>query len=193
MPDVERRYLATTLEARAGKSDTRTIGGYGAVYNRLSENLGGFVERVDPGFFAKSKGDGWPGVVARYQHDDSFILGTSRSGTLRLSTDDTGLLYEVDLPESRADVYELVQRGERVGRGHGEEDARDRPSGKDDERPFQPAAAAPGCSRKARRVCRSISSSSRFSCSISCSISASVAQSAVTDSMPFGWRTRRWR
>jgi phage head maturation protease len=56
--DIERRFNRATLEARAGKSANRTIGGYGAVYNRLSDNLGGFVERVDPTFFNKSQVSG---------------------------------------------------------------------------------------------------------------------------------------
>ena len=50
--------------------------------------------------------------MARYNHDDNQLLGTSRAGTLRLGVDDVGLEYQVDLPNSRADVYELVQRGD---------------------------------------------------------------------------------
>ena len=41
-----------------------------------------------------------------------MLLGTSRAGTLRLGIDEVGLTYEVDLPQSRSDVYELVQRGD---------------------------------------------------------------------------------
>jgi HK97 family phage prohead protease len=51
-------------------------------------------------------------VVARYNHDDNQLLGTSRAGTLRLGVDEVGLTYAVDLPTARADVYELVQRGD---------------------------------------------------------------------------------
>jgi HK97 family phage prohead protease len=111
MSDLERRWTPVPVEIRAaGDSGKMTIGGYAAKYNRTSQNLGGFVERIDPGFFAKSRGDGWPGVLARYNHDDNMLLGTSESGTLRLGTDKVGLTYEVDVPQARADVYELVQR-----------------------------------------------------------------------------------
>lgn len=110
MSDAERRYTSVPVEIRA--SDKNTIGGYAAKFNRMSQNLGGFVERIDPGFFNKSRGDGWPGVVARYNHDDNMLLGTIGGGTLRLKIDDVGLEYEVDLPQARADVYELVQRGD---------------------------------------------------------------------------------
>ncbi|MCH9730830.1 MAG: HK97 family phage prohead protease [Actinomycetia bacterium] len=34
------------------------------------------------------------------------------AGTLRLSLDSVGLTYDADLPSSRADVYELVTRGD---------------------------------------------------------------------------------
>jgi HK97 family phage prohead protease len=91
---------------------TRSIGGYAAKFNKLSQNLGGFVERIDPAFFNKSAADGWPGVLARYNHDDNMLLGTTTGGTLRLSLDGVGLVYEVDPPSHRSDVVELVGRGD---------------------------------------------------------------------------------
>lgn len=112
MTDAERRFTSVRVEVRAGSDDTMTIGGYAAKFMRMSQNLGGFVEQIDRGFFNKSRGDGWPGVVARYNHDDMSLLGTSDAGTLRLGIDDVGLDYAVDLPRSRADVHELVQRGD---------------------------------------------------------------------------------
>jgi hypothetical protein len=110
MSDAERRFTSVRVEIRSEK--TNTIGGYAAKFNRSSQNLGGFVERIDPGFFNKSRGDSWPGVVARYNHDDNMLLGTTGAGTLRLSVDEVGLAYDVDLPAARADVRELVQRGD---------------------------------------------------------------------------------
>lgn len=111
MTDAERRFTSVPVEVRAA-ADKRTIGGYAAKFDRMSQNLGGFVERIAPGFFNKSRGDGWPGVLARYNHDDNMVLGTIGGGTLRLSVDEIGLVYDVDLPQARADVYELVQRGD---------------------------------------------------------------------------------
>jgi len=112
MTNAERRFTSVRVEVRADSTDTRTIGGYAAKFDKLSRNLGGFVERIDRGFFNKSRGDGWPGVIARYNHDDNQLLGTTRAGTLRLDVDDVGLAYAVDTPKARADVYELVQRGD---------------------------------------------------------------------------------
>lgn len=112
MLDAERRSARGLVEVRADSGQTRTIGGYAAKFNTLSKNLGGFVERIDPGFFAKSEGDGWPDVMARYNHEDEYLLGTTAGATLRLAVDGTGLDYAADLPAARADVYELVQRGD---------------------------------------------------------------------------------
>lgn len=110
---AERRFTLVPVELRAkGDGAKRTIGGYAALFQRLSQNLGGFVEQVEPTFFNKSRGDGWPDVMCRYNHDDNKLMGTSGAGTLRLSVDDTGLLYDVDPPVSRADVVELVERGD---------------------------------------------------------------------------------
>lgn len=111
MTDLERRYTPVTVEARATQ-EKRTIGGYAAVFERPSRNLGGFVEVVDPGAFSQSRADGWPDVIARYNHDDNMVLGTTGAQTLRLHVDNRGLLYEVEPPESRRDIYELVERGD---------------------------------------------------------------------------------
>lgn len=111
MTDAERRFTSVPVEIRAG-SEKKIIGGYAAKFERHSQNLGGFVERIAPGAFNKSRGDGWPGVIARYNHDDNMVLGTIGGGTLRLGVDEVGLTYEVDVPQGRADIYELVQRGD---------------------------------------------------------------------------------
>lgn len=110
MDAIERRFTKLTVELRAKESGS--IGGYAAVFNRLSRNLGGFVEKVAPVAFNDSRGRDWPDVVARFNHDDGFVLGTSGSGSLTLRVDDTGLDYEVKPPQSRADIVELVERGD---------------------------------------------------------------------------------
>ena len=111
MTELERRFTPGQVEVRAS-SEKRTIGGYAAKFNRASQNLGGFVEFIAPTAFNRSRGNGFPDVMARYNHDDNMLLGTSNARTLQLDIDDVGLLYSVDLPASRADVYELVQRGD---------------------------------------------------------------------------------
>lgn len=111
MSDAERRFTSVPVEIRAG-ADKLTIGGYAAKFDRMSQNLGGFVESIRTSFFNKSRGDGWPNVMARHNHHDNMLLGTSGAGTLRLKLDEIGLDYAVDVPQTRMDVYELVQRGD---------------------------------------------------------------------------------
>jgi HK97 family phage prohead protease len=109
--DVERRFTPGQVEVRAAK-DSRAVGGYALKFNTQSRNLGGFVEQINTSALNKSRGDGWPEVMARYNHDDNMLLGTTAARTLRLTLDEVGLVYEVDVPQARADVYELVQRGD---------------------------------------------------------------------------------
>ena len=115
MTEFERRFTPGQVEVRAADPERRTIGGYAAKFNKPSQNLGGFVEFIAPSAFNRSRGNDWPDALARYNHDDNMLLGTTSARTLRLDIDDVGLVYEVDVPRSRDDVYELVQRGD-VGR-----------------------------------------------------------------------------
>ena len=48
-------------------------------------------------------------------HDPNIVLGRTKSGTLRLSSDQRGLRFECDLPESRSDLAEAVARGDLDG------------------------------------------------------------------------------
>lgn len=111
MRELERRYTKAPAEIRATDGGKK-IGGYAAMFRKESTNLGGFVEDIDPTAFNKSRGDGWPDVMARYNHDDNMLLGTVAAETLSLDIDDTGLAYEVTPPSTRADVLELVARGD---------------------------------------------------------------------------------
>ena len=112
MSESERRFTPGRVEVRAAATEKRTIGGYAAKFNRPSQNLGGFIEVIDAKAFNRSAGNDWPDVLARYNHDNNLLLGTTAARTLRLSLDDTGLVYDVDVPQARSDVYELVQRGD---------------------------------------------------------------------------------
>jgi hypothetical protein len=111
--EPERRYTSSRVEARAAEgTGGPRIAGYAARFNKYSEDLGGWIERIAPSAFNMSKGVGWPRVVARYNHDPNMILGTIAGGTLTLTTDEVGLFYEVEPPRTRADVVELVERGD---------------------------------------------------------------------------------
>jgi HK97 family phage prohead protease len=120
---VERRSTPVTVTAEPG---SRVIGGYAAIFGKSSRMMpiptrpgGTFVEQVAPGFFDEARTAGWPGlhgegVVARFNHSDMHTLGNTRSGSLQLSVDSTGLEYRTDVPRSRDDVLDLVVRGDIV-------------------------------------------------------------------------------
>lgn len=113
MRDLEMRHVSQPAEFRSADDGPGTLEGYAIVFNKYSQNLGGFVERVDPNAATKSVADKLP-VVARYNHDDNFLLGTIEGGTLRLEVDDIGVRYIVDLPDTSAgrDVAVLGKRGD---------------------------------------------------------------------------------
>lgn len=108
MPSSERRSAPTEFEVRASKGDSKgvMVVGHAAMFGRMSQNLGGFVECIAECAFDRSLGDN-PDVRALINHDPSMLLGRTRSGTLRVSKDDMGLHYEIDMPD-RNDARDLL-------------------------------------------------------------------------------------
>jgi Escherichia/Staphylococcus phage prohead protease len=87
----------------------RTVHGFAAVYDVLSEDLGGYQEKIAPGAFA---GVLDADVRALLNHDPNEVLGRTKSGTLRLFDEERGLRFELDLPDSPLgeNVREAVRR-----------------------------------------------------------------------------------
>lgn len=109
-PEV--RFVKDAPEVRQAAEGPGHIVGYASVFGKLSRKLGGFVERVNPGCFDEARSLGYPDVVCRYNHRDDMVLGTTNAKTCVLEIDERGLKYDVLPPRSRADVLELVQRGD---------------------------------------------------------------------------------
>jgi len=111
--NVERRFIgAPEIEVRAVEGDEPpVIAGYAAVFEQLSEDLGGFREKIAPGAFAKSLGGD---VRALFNHDSNLILGRSKSGTLKLAEDSRGLRVEFTPPNTATarHVIEAIRRGD---------------------------------------------------------------------------------
>lgn len=90
-----------------------TLEGYAAVFNSLSHDLGGFIERIMPGAFSRSLAEN-PDVSARIQHEGGLTtLARTTNGTLKLEEDNKGLRTRIVLPDTSAgrDVAELVRTG----------------------------------------------------------------------------------
>lgn len=111
--NIERRYMPVTeLRAIEGENGLRKISGYAAVFEKLSEDLGYFREKIQPGAFKNTiKADD---IRALWNHDSNYILGRNRSGTLSMSEDDHGLKIEIDPPDAQwaRDLMTSIERGD---------------------------------------------------------------------------------
>jgi uncharacterized protein len=112
-----------TLERRAFTMDVckveiRTEGnppkiiGHAAMFNQLSENLGGFREQIKPGAFAAAITT--DDVRALFNHNPDYVLGRSKSGTLTMQEDAQGLAIEIIPPDTQVarDLLVSMERGD---------------------------------------------------------------------------------
>lgn len=122
------REIRTTtnqpVEARIeGEGDAKKsrLAGYAAVFYRQDDPgteywlWSDMVERIMPGAFDRAiKSDD---VRALFNHDPNLVLGRSKASTLTLSTDETGLSYEIDPGDTQIgrDVVSHVRRGDVTG------------------------------------------------------------------------------
>lgn len=111
---TELRVTAQDFEVREDASGM-TLTGYAARFNEPSEPLP-FIERIAPGAFKRSlrsRND----IKLLWNHDSSTVLGSTRSGTLKLYEDAQGLRVEATLPDTQAgrDAKVLIQRGDVTG------------------------------------------------------------------------------
>ncbi len=106
--DLERRILSSA-ELRVAETGKPRISGYAAVFNILSDDLGGFREKILPD-------RALVGVDCRalVNHDQNLILGRTKSGTCRLASDETGLRMDVDPPDTELSKHycEAIRRGD---------------------------------------------------------------------------------
>lgn len=124
---AERRFYASTItfgkkkrdgmeEGDTGEGQDGTdvnenvIEGYAAVFNKDSQDFGGWIERIAPGFFDGLLDD--TDTVALFNHHCNLVLGRNKTN-VELSVDDNGLKYVVTLPSTTLanDVRALVKAG----------------------------------------------------------------------------------
>ncbi len=92
-------------KAQNGRSENYTLRGHAAVFNSLSEDLGGFRELLEPGAF-RSALRGTPDVRLLFNHDSNRVLARTTASvdgkpSLELREDKTGLhVWAVIQPRS---------------------------------------------------------------------------------------------
>lgn len=122
-PERDRRLTRATplLVRQEGADGPGTLEGYAAVFNELSDPLGGFLkfrEKIDPGAFDRTLSeDSDIRMLAGHDEHPSSVLASyypDGGGTLKLSTDDTGLKFSAELPDTSTgrDLGVLVARGD---------------------------------------------------------------------------------
>ena len=108
-------YVDGRIELRADADGNKMITGEAIVYERESNPIYGYyIEVIKRG--ALDDAD-ISRVVARTNHDDGVLLGTTWAGTLRLTDSPSALRYEVDIPDTTAgrDTEVYMQRGDIAG------------------------------------------------------------------------------
>lgn len=105
-----RNFTLDNIEVRTDDNGKKTVVGYGAVFNSLSNDLGGFKEIISSGAFEGRLEDDVRFLI----NHDGMPLGRTKSGTLDLSVDDRGLKYEVELPDTQTgrDLIISMERGD---------------------------------------------------------------------------------
>ncbi len=108
------RTIKAELRVAGDEGAILRLAGLAARFNSFSEDLGGFRERILPGAFTTALAAERTDVRFLMNHDPNFVLGRTRSSTLRLAQDSEGLRFEVILPNTQQarDLYETVKRGD---------------------------------------------------------------------------------
>jgi len=111
--EIERRNI-DVIELRVAQDEDKkpVITGYAAMFDKLSEPMFGFREKIASGAFAASlrKDD----IRALFNHDANYVLGRNKAKTLKLKEDDAGLHIEIDPPDTTwaRDLQESIRRGD---------------------------------------------------------------------------------
>jgi Escherichia/Staphylococcus phage prohead protease len=110
---IEKRFSAEILPDT--RASARRLIGFAARYGAVAD-IGPFRERIAPGAFAGSIGEG-ADVLALLDHDPSRVLGRTRTKTLQLSDEPQGLAFDIEVPNTGAgrDALALAMRGDLGG------------------------------------------------------------------------------
>jgi len=110
---VAYKEYQATIETRAAKEGEAGRVLFGLIpYLSRSENMGGFIEVIAPSAFAHTLADG-ADVKCLIDHDSAKIVARVKNDTLKLTSENDGLHFEVTLNDTSYanDLYENVRTG----------------------------------------------------------------------------------
>ena len=112
MDNDKRVFKADFAKVEERENGSKKIVGLSAIFNKLSHNLGGFREKIEPGAFKKAIGRSDARAV--FNHNPDHILGRQSKGTLVLKETDDGLQMTVTPPPTTfaRDLAVLIDRGD---------------------------------------------------------------------------------
>lgn len=111
---MEKRTVdITNISTRNKDDDALTVSGYAAPFNSRTSIGDFFDEVIKPGAFSKTIKEN-DDIRALFNHNWDVILGRTKAGTLKLSEDERGLKFELQLPDTTAgrDLAESMERGD---------------------------------------------------------------------------------
>jgi len=114
-PDNEDDSLEFSDDDDNEDDDRSMATGYAAVYNSMSADLGGFREIVAPTAFQRSLSEAradQTNIYAYWSHDPSQPIGSTRSKTLELNSDDKGLAFTLDPERLNTMQTKALQAGD---------------------------------------------------------------------------------
>ena len=107
--ETEKRFNENH-QVRAAEGE-RKIGGYAAVFEQWTRIGPRFEEKIAKGAFASSLPNG--DIRALWSHNTDLVIGRTRNGSLKLREDDTGLAFDLLLPDTTQgrDAFTLIKEG----------------------------------------------------------------------------------
>jgi len=111
----KRNNPESAIEFRENEAGAKLISGYAVKWDMLSHSMGywkRFKEKFERGAFAQTLRENHQ--KALWSHDTSKVLGGTKNSTLKLREDETGLHFELELPNTSLgnDAYETIRRGD---------------------------------------------------------------------------------
>lgn len=115
MKILEKRHIPVEeLELRTEDDDEKKrISGYGIVYNRKTQIGDDFIEVIRPGAARKALQND-PDIKSRFNHQRGALLGRTKSGTMEVEENQSGVKYTVYPPDTQIarDVMQSIERGD---------------------------------------------------------------------------------